>query len=188
MVHSLEEILPGRSVDDALDVAERLVAQDELVVLVDGEKVALGPTVARLLTSTIRSVAGGGSTIVVRQSEHLSPREAAQLLGVSRPTIVSLIRQGVLTDHPVGSHHRVDASELEGLIEERRQQARAARVRVASLSAAGAPDQPEPTPRDLFAAALAARAGDRSRLEALGSAELADRARLAAERAAGTGD
>lgn len=82
MLHSLDAVLPGRSAGDALEVADLLARQDELVVLVGGEKVTFSSAAARLLASTVRSVADG-LPVVVRGADYLSPREAAQLLGVS---------------------------------------------------------------------------------------------------------
>lgn len=98
---------------------------------------------------------------------------------------MSWIRQGLLTDHPVGSHHRVEVSEVDGLVEGRRSRARVARNRVISLPVTGGSDRPEPTPRELFAAALVARAGDRSSLEALGTAEPPNRRTRGASTALG---
>ena len=48
----------------------------------------------------------------VAHSEELSPQEAANILKMSRPTVMRLIKGGILRSRLVGSHHRVGRSDV----------------------------------------------------------------------------
>lgn len=94
----------------------------------------------------------------------LSPQQAASYLGVSRPTVVRWINEGLLTDRPVGAHHRVPESEVLDLVRRRDEEALAARVRARNdrqaLIAVGVDLDVEPTPDEAIEAGLQARVGD----------------------------
>lgn len=45
--------------------------------------------------------------LALSDSDVFTPREAAQLLGVSRPMVSRWLRDGVLPDTPVGTHHKI---------------------------------------------------------------------------------
>ena len=54
-------------------------------------------------------------------SETLTPNEAADLIGISRPTLLKLIDEGVLTatNVPRSSHRRLDRLEVEAFRDSR---------------------------------------------------------------------
>lgn len=79
-----------------------------------------------LLQQILDAIAHGKTVTISSLPEDLTTSAAASLLGVSRPTVVKLIRDGVLPAHKVGSHHRIKSRDVLALRRERRQRERAA--------------------------------------------------------------
>ena len=69
------------------------------VELHDGSRHTLSALEARLVTGLLADAA-------------VSPEVAAQMLGVSRPTVLSWMREGILIDEPVGTHHRITTDSI----------------------------------------------------------------------------
>lgn len=66
------------------------------------ELVQKGSVLAAILDGIIDD-----NVLVVRKDEELSPAQAAEILGVSRPYVTRLLKSGLLESHMVGSHHRI---------------------------------------------------------------------------------
>jgi excisionase family DNA binding protein len=61
----------------------------------------------------ILAVASRGGTVVVGSLPgELTTTVAAEQLGISRPTLMKLIRDGELPAHKVGTHHRVKTADV----------------------------------------------------------------------------
>lgn len=100
---------------------------DELVLTTTtGRKVELDPALVELVTHVLNRVALGGEVMVQTVPELLSTITAAEMLGVSRPTVMKLIRNGELNTIMAGTHHRLRASEVSALREKRELERRAA--------------------------------------------------------------
>lgn len=52
------------------------------------------------------------SILVLPKEGHLSPAEAAKVLGVSRPYVTGMIKSGVLEAHMEGNRHRIPISAI----------------------------------------------------------------------------
>ncbi len=63
--------------------------------LSNGQVLALTPQQAEIIA------------LVLSETPTWTPEQAAAALGVSRPMVVRWIREGLLEDRPVGSHHRL---------------------------------------------------------------------------------
>ena len=63
------------------------------------ELVQKGSVLAAILDGIIDD-----NVLVVRKDEELSPAQAAEILGVSRPYVTRLLKSGLLESHMVGSH------------------------------------------------------------------------------------
>lgn len=82
-----------------------------------------------VVSAALSELAEGGAVQIAGFRQELTPRQAAELLGVSRPYVVRLLKEGAIPSHRVGSHHRVyledvlayrrerDAARREGLDE-----------------------------------------------------------------------
>ncbi|MEU8420155.1 helix-turn-helix domain-containing protein [Micromonospora sp. NPDC048835] len=68
-------------------------------------------TVPSLVVDLLRQVSvvldRGDGVVVSEVARELTTSEAARVLGVSRPTVISLIDQGTIKSHKVGTHRRV---------------------------------------------------------------------------------
>ncbi|MFL0458745.1 helix-turn-helix domain-containing protein [Brachybacterium paraconglomeratum] len=90
-----------------------------------GEDVALPPAIQRLLLSALESLADGNQVTIGRVPKQLTSTVAADMLGVSRPTLMKWVRDGVIDSFKVGSHTRFDRDEVARVRNERIAQRRA---------------------------------------------------------------
>jgi excisionase family DNA binding protein len=67
------------------------------------------------IAEILRIVESGGEPIVTSNNEYLTTTEAALVINVTRPTIISWIEQGRLSAHLVGTHRRLLSSEVHAL-------------------------------------------------------------------------
>lgn len=51
--------------------------------------------------------------VVEAENDEISPNEAAEILRVSRPTVVRMCKKGLLKFYMVGAHHRLSRKEVE---------------------------------------------------------------------------
>ncbi len=80
----------------------------------------------RLLQDILTAVRSGATITIGSMPEQLTTSAAAAILGVSRPTLMKLISDGVLPATKVGSHTRLKQSDVLQAREERRARERAA--------------------------------------------------------------
>lgn len=73
----------------------------------DGTTVTLPPELVELLRLAAAGLASGCAVTVTRHEQTVTTQEAADLLGVSRPTLVRLLDHGVLPYDQPGSHRRL---------------------------------------------------------------------------------
>lgn len=119
----------------ARDVEQPSALFDEILAspgarLVDehGHEVALSEQVAGFFRAAV-AAASGGHALLFSEDDTMSPTEAAQVLGVSRPMVYRYIEDGLLEDRPVNTYHRIPATSVHKLADERRGAAeRAARL------------------------------------------------------------
>lgn len=62
---------------------------------------------ARIVDQVIAAVAAGGNVTIGMLPEELTTTVAAEVLGISRPTLMKMITTGEIPAHKVGSHHRL---------------------------------------------------------------------------------
>lgn len=73
----------------------------------------LSPVVARLLRASVKEMLEGHAVTLVSTEQELSTVEAAGLLGVSRPFLIShLLETGGLPYRRVGTHRRIALSDV----------------------------------------------------------------------------
>jgi excisionase family DNA binding protein len=72
----------------------------------------------------LRSVRNGLNVNVIIEDKELTPQQAADLLQVSRPHVLALVKRGELTAHSVGSNHRIPQSEVLDMLARKTQASR----------------------------------------------------------------
>lgn len=95
------------------------------ITLDDGSTVSLPPRLSAFLASTIERISEGGAVTMTTLPEVLTTTTAADVLGVSRPTLMKIIANGELPATKVGTHTRITSADVLAL-RRRRHSARAA--------------------------------------------------------------
>ncbi|MFT4164297.1 MAG: helix-turn-helix domain-containing protein [Microlunatus sp.] len=72
-----------------------------------GEQVEIPAAVHRVLLQVLEAMRAGKAVTVAPQNELLTTQQAADLLGVSRPTVVKLIEDGLLPSETPGQRRRL---------------------------------------------------------------------------------
>ena len=112
----------------------RLRAGGVLVVEGGHERIDLPVPVARKVAVLLAAYAEGQSPSVLAPHDDLTTQQAADLLGLSRPTVVKMMDEGRLPYQKPGAHRRVWRADLEAFqVSLRRDQGAA----LAALSALG---------------------------------------------------
>ncbi len=92
----------------------------------EGEQIELPETVYRVLVQVVDALAAGKAVTVTPTEPQLTTQQAADLLGVSRPTVVRLIDSGELSAERNGNRRRLLLGDVLTYRELRRQRQYAA--------------------------------------------------------------
>lgn len=114
---TLEVLAPS---EQEIDAARRLEAKLHaspdarlrLTVSVAGEDHLLFDRLAEFFRAVVHEIAQGRQVGLVDLDRELSTTEAAEFLGVSRPTLVGLLKEGRIPHRMVGTHRRVPQGPL----------------------------------------------------------------------------
>ena len=127
--------------------AERL--QHELdrsaTLSVGNATIVLSEQTKRVLSDLLEAIAAGKHVDVTPVAEILTTQEAADLMRVSRPTLVKMLDQGLLAYEQPGVHRRIRRAAVEDFLATRRQRRRAALDALAETHDAEGPDRPVET-------------------------------------------
>jgi excisionase family DNA binding protein len=93
----------------------------------------LPPIVARHVMEILEATEAGNAVTVVSIEAEVTPRQAAELLNVSRPFLVGMIERGVLPARMVGSQHRLPLKDVLAYKEENRAKRRETLREMAAL-------------------------------------------------------
>lgn len=121
-------VFPPENLDQLLDLASFVENHTEPGLLLgpDGEQVPLPAEVYRVLRQVIEVMRQGKATLVAPQGLVLTTQEAANFLGVSRPTLVKLLEDGAIPFEKPNRHRRVRLQDLLDFRARRRDEQRAA--------------------------------------------------------------
>jgi excisionase family DNA binding protein len=99
---------------------ERPVARCLLAGAEPDDQVELPPEVYRVLRQVVEAMRAHLAVTVVPQTLTLTTQQAADLLGVSRPTVIKLLDEGKVNFERVGTHRRILLRDLMAYRETRR--------------------------------------------------------------------
>jgi excisionase family DNA binding protein len=125
-------VFPPQDLSTLLDLGRflELHAEPALLLGPDGEQVPLPEEVYEILISVVQAMREGKVVTVVPRTQRLTTQEAADFLGISRPTLVKLLEEGKIPYDQPGRHRRVLFSDLLAYLDRQQQQRRAALDRI----------------------------------------------------------
>jgi excisionase family DNA binding protein len=85
-----------------------------------GDRVELPVEIYRMLRQVVRALRQGLAVTVAPQATTLTTQQAAELLGVSRPTVIKMLDGGLIPFERVGSHRKIFLRDLLDYRERRR--------------------------------------------------------------------
>jgi excisionase family DNA binding protein len=88
---------------------------------VPGAEITLTPGLSGLLLELLRHIGKGDAVTLVPVSQMLTTQQAADILNVSRPFLISLLEKGAIPYELVGRHRRIRAEALFAYKHERSQ-------------------------------------------------------------------
>ncbi|MEZ2225433.1 helix-turn-helix domain-containing protein [Microcoleus sp.] len=94
------------SIDKLEQILSRESAQPKLVGS-NGEEILIPESVYSILRQIVHGMASGQSVSVELHNPELTTQEAAEILKVSRPFLVKLLKEGAIPYIEVGKHRRV---------------------------------------------------------------------------------
>ena len=89
----------------------------------DGAALAPPPELARLIRRVLVGVARGETITIGTLPEEITTTAAANMLGISRPTLMKLVSAGELPSHKVGTHTRLWSRDVIAFDRRRREEA-----------------------------------------------------------------
>lgn len=78
----------------------------------DGAHVELSDSAFRALSVVVRGMAAGMTMTLMPSGKQLTTKQAAEMLGVSRPHLIKLLDEGVMPFERVGTHRRLRAEDV----------------------------------------------------------------------------
>lgn len=119
---------PGNQVAQVFDFLEaheqagrgRLQPRYFLAGTSSGDRVELPAELYRVLRHVVEALQQGFAVTVAPLAQTLTTQQAADLLGVSRPTVIKLLDEGKIPFERVGTHRRILLRDLLAYREQRR--------------------------------------------------------------------
>jgi excisionase family DNA binding protein len=121
-------IFPPEDLSALLDLGRFLELHTEPGLLLgpDGEQAPLPEEVYQILVQVVEALREGKVITIVPRTQRLTTQEAADFLGISRPTLVKLLEEGQIPYEQPGRHRRILFSDLLAYLERRGEERRAA--------------------------------------------------------------
>jgi excisionase family DNA binding protein len=100
----------------------------------NGEHLVLPPEVFEVLRDVVEAMAQGQAVAIAPVHQRLTTQETADLLGVSRPTVVKLLESGEIPFEQPGRHRRVRLADVLAYRERASAERRAALDRMVEIA------------------------------------------------------
>ena len=107
----MSTLFPSNVVPADEDVAEH----GEITL--DGKTFALDQHAAEVLREVIETLAEGTPVEVLKVSDFITTQKAADIIGISRPSLVKMLDEGVIPSTKPNTHRRVRRSDVVAFIE-----------------------------------------------------------------------
>lgn len=108
-------------------LAEAVSGASEIIVGPDGQRMKLPRAVQDMLVGVLTTLKEGQAVTFGASFRRVSTQEAAEMLGISRPTLVGLLEAGRIPYEQPGTHRRIRLEDVIAFRDEQR------RVRSAAL-------------------------------------------------------
>ncbi len=125
---------PEESLDSLLALLTGAEAPSTTLTGPSGEHLVLPPEVFEVLRDVVTAMAQGQAVTIAPVHQRLTTQEAADLLGISRPTLVKLLESGEIPFEQPGRHRRVRLADVLAYRAERSVQARDALDRMVEIA------------------------------------------------------
>ena len=125
---------PAESLDHLLALLTGADAPSTTITGPSGEHLVLPPEVFEVLRDVVAAMAQGQAVTVAPVHQRLTTQEAADQLGISRPTFIKLLEDGELPYEQPGRHRRVLLSDVLAYRKRRTVQAREALDRMVEIA------------------------------------------------------
>ena len=119
----------------AREVLDELQGPDGVLRVEHAGRIAepIPPEVGRVLQQVLDVMAHGGTVTISSTPAELTTSSAAAILGISRPTLLKMVRADEIPSHQVGTHTRFRAEDVHAERRARRERERAAFAELRSL-------------------------------------------------------
>ncbi|MBY0337192.1 MAG: helix-turn-helix domain-containing protein [Acetobacteraceae bacterium] len=139
----LDARLPSVSEAAAANQLRRVLASggtgEQRLRILDGEnqpaEIVLTPALSGLLMQMLRHIGNGEAVTIVPVGQMLTTQQAADILNVSRPFLISLLERGDIPFSLTGRHRRIRAEDLFSYKRDRDERREAALSRLAEADA-----------------------------------------------------
>ncbi len=114
VVHEREPIIASDKDAPIIRQLDAVLAESEgsAQLIISGKRIKLPHSVVRVLVQVVRELARNNAVRVMPIHAELTTQEAADLLNVSRPFLITLLEQGAIPYHRVGTHRRILLKDL----------------------------------------------------------------------------
>jgi excisionase family DNA binding protein len=121
---------------DSLRAREDLGGGELVLRTADGTEISLPSSLLRLVVSAASNLAAGRSVMTIPAEVMLTPTEAAELLGLSRPFVARLLERGDIPSEllPESRHRRIKLEDVLAF-QDRRERRSEGRRRIADIAA-----------------------------------------------------
>lgn len=108
-----QTVLPPKDVEGLAEIERLLRSAAHRVTLAGGESEAVLPDEVRaLLTNVVAALRRGQAITLAPHALRLTTQQAADLLGISRPTLIKLLQEGKIPYETPNRHRRIQLSDL----------------------------------------------------------------------------